>query len=232
MCAAVKQAAVANPDVGALRDRALESITLAIELFNRPSGCARSHTVVILLHHSFELILKSIIVNKMGSVFDEERGYSYGFDKCLMIAQEEGLITPDHRRFLSILDNTRDGAIHYYQIISEPILYVFAQASVSLFNELINASTGKGLLEYLPHRAVALSAIPAQKLGRVLDEELEALRELLHRPDINKQYAIAMLRPLMAFKIGGEEQPRRMKNDELEQAVKNLAGADVEAVRR
>jgi hypothetical protein len=171
-------------------------------------------------------MLKSFIVAKRGSAFDEERGYSYGFDKCLTIAQEENLITVDHRQFLSILDNTRDGAIHYYQTISEPILYIFSQASVSLFNDLIKASTGKGLLDYLPQRAVALSAMPPQNLGQVLDDEFEKLRELLHRPDMNKQQALAMLRPLMAFKVGGEERHRRMTNEELEVAAENLAAAD------
>lgn len=226
MTATTEQTAVPNPDIAALRDRSIQSITLATELFNRPTDCARPHTVVILLHHSFELILKSLIVARRGTAFDEARGYSYGFDKCLVIAQEENLITADHRKFLSILDNARDGAIHYYQTISEPILYIFAQASVSLFNELIKASTGKGLLEFLPHRVVPLSAISPQQLGRVLDEEFEALRKLLHSPDTNKQHALAMLRPLMAFKIGGEEQHRRMTNEELEVAAENLAAAD------
>ena len=225
MTNAIEQTVGPNPDIDALRERSLQSITLAIELFNRPNECARSHTVVILLHHSFELILKSLIVTRRGSVFDEERGYSYGFDKCLTIAQEESLITIDHRKFLSILDNARDSAIHYYQTISEPILYIFSQASVSLFNELIRTATGKGLLQFLPQRVLTLSAISPQKLGQVLDEEFETLRTLLHRPDMDKRQALAMLRPLMAFQVGGEEQHRRMTNGELEVAAENLATA-------
>lgn len=214
-------------DIEQLRHRALESIQLAIELFNRPHECARQEAVLILLHHSFEMMLKSLIVDRTGRVFDEERGYSYAFDTCLRIAGENlELINSDHRKFLSILDNLRDSAIHYYQEVSEPVLYVFAQASVSLFNELIRAATGKGLLEFLPSRVLPICAIPPQQLGRVIDDEFNRLRELLRQPDLSKQRALAILRPLMAFKIGGEEQHRRMTPAELEVALENLSAAE------
>lgn len=223
---AVLPAEPAHPDIAALRDVAIQSMTLAIELFNRPNECGRPHTVVILLHHCFEMMLKSLILEARGCVFDEERGFSYGFDKCLVIAEEEGMITGDQRKFLSILDNARDTSTHYYQTIPEPILYIFSQASVSLFNQLIKAATGKGLLEILPQRVVMLSAISPQKLGQVLEEEFEKLRELLNRPDMSKAQGLAMLRPLMAFMVGGEDRHRRMTNDELKVAAENLAAAE------
>ena len=217
----------AHPDIEQLRQRALESIQLGIELFNRPHECARPETVLILLHHGFEMILKSLIVERTGSAFDEERGYSYAFDTCLRMAEEKlDLITKDHRRFLSMLDNLRDSAIHYYQEVSEQILYIFAQASVSLFNELIRKSTGKSLLEFLPSRVLPISAIPPQQLACTLDDEFDRLRELLREPGLPKQRAMAMLRPLMAFKVGGEEQHRRMTTAELEVAIENLSAAD------
>jgi hypothetical protein len=42
-------------------DSAVDSLTLAIELFNRPSPTARDHAVPMLLGHTFEMLLKSII---------------------------------------------------------------------------------------------------------------------------------------------------------------------------
>jgi hypothetical protein len=216
-----------NPDVLALRARAIQSLTLAIELFNRPHDCARSEAVLMMFHHSFEMLLKSLIVEHTGTAIDEERGYSYGFDMCLRLAEEElAILQKDHRRFLSMLDNLRDCATHYYQEISESILYIFAQGSVSLFNELIRTATGKGLLDFLPGRVLPVSAIPPQQIGRVLDDEFKKLHELLRQPDTNKQHAMAMLRPLMAFKIGGEDQHRRMTTAELEVAIENLNAAD------
>ena len=45
-----------HPDVHALRSAALQSLTLSIELFNRPHNCARREAVLILLHHNFDLL--------------------------------------------------------------------------------------------------------------------------------------------------------------------------------
>lgn len=217
----------ASADIQQLRQKAIESLTLAIELFNRPHDCARAEAVVILLHHSFELLLKSLIVERTGTAYDESRGFSYTFDTCLRKAVEDlKVLSDDHRKFLSILDNIRDSTVHYYQQISETILYILAQASVSLFSRLIQESTGKQLLDLLPNRVLPISAIPPQQLGRVLDEELQKLSELLHTPGTDKRQAMALLRPLMAFKIGGEEQHRRMTNEDLEVAVENLSSAE------
>jgi hypothetical protein len=55
-------------NVGPLLDRSIESLTLVIEIFNRPSEIARTHAVLILLQHSFELLLKALILEKTGCV--------------------------------------------------------------------------------------------------------------------------------------------------------------------
>jgi hypothetical protein len=117
-----------RPDVRELLQRSLGSLKLAIEVFNRPNDEGRPEAVLILLHHGFELILKTLILARTGSVFDEERGYSYSFGTCLRFAEDDlKAISKDQRRFLSMLDNLRDCAIHYYQVLSEDILYIFAQ---------------------------------------------------------------------------------------------------------
>ncbi|MCB9852590.1 MAG: hypothetical protein H6819_05805 [Phycisphaerales bacterium] len=172
-------------------------------------------------------MLKSLILEKTGEVFDNERGYSFGFDKCIAIASQDlRFLSPDHCKFLSMLDNLRDSAVHYYHEASEHVLYIFAQASASLFNELLRNATGKGLLQYLPSRVLPISTLPPTQLASVLDSEFEQLRLLLRDPKLSKARAIAMLRPLMAFKIAGEESPRRMTNAELEVAVENLRAAE------
>src|ERR1700730_9575290 len=108
-----------HPDVEPLSQRSFDSIRLAIEMFNRPYDGGRPEAVLMLLHHGFELLLKSVIVAKTGTAHDAERGFSYGFDCCLRIAAGDfTLINKDERRFLSMLDNLRDCAVHYYQLIS------------------------------------------------------------------------------------------------------------------
>ena len=97
-----------------------QSLTLAIEIFNRPSEIARTHAVLILLQHSFELLLKALILEKTGRVHEADGRFSYSFARCLTVATEElKALTPDERSTLAILDAQRDQAAHYYAEVSE-----------------------------------------------------------------------------------------------------------------
>jgi hypothetical protein len=215
-----------HADIAPLRDRALESLQLAIELFNRPTNTARASTVLMLSHHAFELLLKSIITARTGTAIDDERGYSYGFDKCLQIAEQQLKVTSkDQRKFLSMLDNLRDSAVHYYQLITEDMLYTFAQGAVSLFDELIRTSTGKSLIEYLPERVLPISGHPPKDVCLLVDSEFQTIKRLVEAGTVPVQEAIAAMRPLMAFAVGGEDQHRRMTTRELEVAIENLKSA-------
>ena len=96
-------------DVKELKQRAIHSLVLAIELFNRPHEDGRPEGTLILLHHAFEMLLKAIIKDKSGTVHAKGEKYSYGFDKCLEIAQVElKVLSKDERSALSILDAHRD----------------------------------------------------------------------------------------------------------------------------
>lgn len=53
-------------DVKELKQRAIHSLVLAIELFNRPHENGRPEGTLILLHHAFEMLLKAIIKDKKG----------------------------------------------------------------------------------------------------------------------------------------------------------------------
>jgi hypothetical protein len=227
----VTQAAtLSNPDlhhdVGALRSKAIESLILAIEVFNRPTEVARTDSTLILLHHSFEMLLKSLIAERTGTVIDEDRRYSYAFDTCLRIAEQDlKIITKDERRFLSTLDNLRDSAMHYYQAVSEQILYIHAQGSVSLFGRLLRVEAGQSLAEMLPARVLPICTQPPREIHLLVDQEFSNLKSLLDDPRTTKSQAIAALRPLMAFSLSTEDEPRRMNTAELEVAIENLRAA-------
>ena len=126
--------------VAELKERAINSLVLGIELFNRPSDKGRAEAVLIFLHHAFEMFLKAAIRDRTGTVHAKKEKYSYGFDKCLQVARNEiMLISSDESNTLSILDALRDTAMHYYQDISEDLLYIQAQAAVTLFDDLLGS---------------------------------------------------------------------------------------------
>jgi hypothetical protein len=53
-----------------LRDKALNSLVLSIEHFNRPWDNGRSDAVLILLDHSFEMLLKAALIHRGGKIRD------------------------------------------------------------------------------------------------------------------------------------------------------------------
>ena len=192
-----------HPDFEPLIDRSFASVRLAIELFNKPDDQGRCEGVLIFLHHAFELLLKAVIVRQQGTAYDEERGYSFGFDKCLSAAtQELGILSRDDRRFLSMLDNLRDSAVHYYQVVSEDMLYVFAQGSVGLYDRLLYESTSRSLKQRMPARVLPVSSRPPKDIELLIDADFQELRQAIRDGGRTRAEAIAALRPLMAFSMG------------------------------
>ena len=56
-----------------LLDKSIDSLILAVEHFNRPWDCGRKESVLILMDHSFELLLKSSILNKNHKIREPRR---------------------------------------------------------------------------------------------------------------------------------------------------------------
>ena len=57
-------------EVKILRQKAINSLVLSIELFNRPSEMGRAHGVLIFLDHAFEMLFKAIILHRGGRIRD------------------------------------------------------------------------------------------------------------------------------------------------------------------
>jgi hypothetical protein len=206
-------------DVAPLLERAIDSLTLAIELFNRPSELARDHAVLILLHHSFESLLKAAILEKTGSVHDPGAKYSYSFDKCLQVAQEILGMTTDERATLSILDAQRDQAQHFYVEVSEDLLYVHAQSAATLFDRILKAQFQLALADRIPTRVLPISTHPPRDITLLLDRELAEVDKLLAHGTRKSARAEARLRAVLAFVTGSRETPERPSGDEVRRAV-------------
>lgn len=207
-------------NVAPLFDRAVQSITLATELFNRPTETARAHSVLILLQHAFEMLLKAAILQRTGNIHDREKRYTYGFDKCLTLASELSLLTPDEKSTLSILDAQRDQAAHYYVEMSEDVLYVHAQSAVTLFDALLQRSFGRRFADTLPNRVLPISTRPPRDLTLLLSSELAEVDKLLSSGSRQGARAAAKLRTILAFAIGSrEDKPDRVPEADIEAAI-------------
>lgn len=193
-------------NVAPLLDRAIDSLTLSIELFNRPAEIGRHHSVLILMQHAFEMLLKATILQHTGSIHAKGEKYTYGFDKCLsVISQELKILKEDERATLSILDAQRDQAAHYYIEISEDVLYVHAQSGVTLFDELLKRTFSKSLSDHLPSRVLPVSTRPPRDLALLLNSELAEVDRLLAAGKRQGAHAAAKLRTILAFTSGARQ---------------------------
>lgn len=146
--------------------------------------------------------------------------YSYSFDKCLEVAQNEiKIISSDERRTLSILDAQRDIAMHYYQEFSENFLYMQAQATVTLFDDLLKKTFNERIGDILPERVLPVSTRPPKDLQILIDSELGQIDELLKPGSRKTSQATARLRPIMALATASRDKAERITEIELQKAV-------------
>jgi len=70
-------------EVKHLYNKAIDSLTLSVELFNRPNNCCRTHRDLIFLDHSFEMLLKAAIFHKGVKIKEKRAKETIGFSTCV-----------------------------------------------------------------------------------------------------------------------------------------------------
>jgi len=209
------------------RDRAINSLILGIEAFNRPYERGRVEAVLIWLNHAFEMLLKAAIVDRRGSVEDRATGESYTFQKCLNIAQSDlQLLRQDAAMSLSTMNDLRDCAMHNILQLSEQLLYTHAQSAVSRFDELLRAAFAEPLAGYLPDRVLPVSVNPPRDLELLMDSELDQIKQLLAPGRRRKASARARLRPIAIMERNTVRNPGQPGPRELSRLMKRLAEGD------
>ena len=207
-------------DVLALRKRATNSLILGIELFNRPRERGRAEAVIMLIHHSFEMLLKAAIKKKTGVVHSKDTNHAYGFRKCLGVAQSKlQLIDEPQRTFLITLNMHRDIAVHYHQAMSESMLYIQAQGGTSLFDSILYKAFGERLADELPGRILPVSTKPPADLQLLLDSELSQVDQFLTKGSRKGASAAARLRPIMAVGAAVVEDGNPPSEQDVQRAV-------------
>src|SRR3972149_3238784 len=127
-------------EVRNLLAKSTDSVLLAIEHFNRPWDRGRHEAVLVLLDRSFELLLKSVIVNQGGRIREARANETIGFDscvrKCVSDAQTKCL-TQEEALTIQIINSLRDAAQHYVVDVSEQQLYLYTQSGLTLFDKIL-----------------------------------------------------------------------------------------------
>lgn len=186
-------------EVKLLLERSINSLILSIEHFNRPWDRGRIETVLILLDHSFEILLKASILHDGGKIREKGHSETFGFDKCVRTAISRKIITKEQALTLQTINSLRDAAQHYILELSENQLYLHSQAGLTLFKDILNKSFGKDLVEELPKRVLPISTTPPVDIDTLFENEIDEIKKLLKPKSRKKTEAVSKLRGLAIF---------------------------------
>jgi len=206
------------------RDTAVESLTLAIELFNRPSDVARDHAIVMMLAHSFEMILKAAIFETRGKVRDTNEELSHSLSRCIAIAVDDlQIVTHDEQTLLGAIKQDRDAATHDLISMSEQMLWIHMRGGITIFRRILQDSFGQSLSDLLPQRTIPVSASPPTDLQAVIESEMVAVTKLLAPGTRRVAEAHSRLRPLLSLDgspTGRLDQPTELEVGRAERALR------------
>jgi hypothetical protein len=207
--------------------KAVNSLVLAIEHYNRPWDRGRVDAVLILLDHSFEMLLKAAILHRGGAIRKPREKQTIGFDEGLRKALSDGAVqflTQEQVLQLQALNTLRDAGQHHLVDLSEQHLYIHAQAGLTLLRDIVRDVFGQDLKMHLPSRVLPLSTTPPTDLATLFDQEAKEVRRLLTPGKRRRVEAAAKLRALAivdAAMRGNRLQPTDEELRELGEAISN-----------
>lgn len=213
-------------EVRQLREKALNALVLSIDHFNRPWDRGRVEAVLILLDHSFEMLLKAAIRHRGGQIRNAREKQTIGFNACVRRGLTDAslsFLTDEHALTLQTINGQRDAAQHYLVDMSEHQLYFYAQAGVTLFRDIHDDIFDEKLLIELPERVLPISTTAPRDLTALFDKEVDEIKGLLIPGTRRKMDAVAKARSLAVLESavnGDYEQP---SDHELEKICKRIA---------
>lgn len=179
--------------------KACDSLVLSIESFNRPYDRGRVSSTLILLDHSFEMLLKAAILHKGGSIREKRAKETIGFDACVRRGLSDGRIKfldEEQALLLQAINGLRDAAQHHLLDVSEAQLYLHAQAGLTLFRDLMRSVFAQDVRDYLPRRVLPVATSAPTDLATMFDSEVDEIVRLLSPGRRRHLEAEARLRPL------------------------------------
>ena len=220
-----------------LHAKAVDSLVLAVDHFNRAWDRGRTEAVLILLDRSFELLLKAIIVHRAGGSAIREpgkEGMTLGFDPCLRKCLSDAklkCLNEDDAVALQALNTLRDAAQHYMVELADDHLYVHAQSAVTLFGRLTDEVFGRALVDEIPRRILPVCAKVPSGIESMFDIEFADIKRVVTPGSRRRLDAKARLRSMAILQASLDGKKSQPSDGELDRIVKRInKGEDWRAI--
>jgi hypothetical protein len=124
---------------------------------------------------------------------------------------------------LRAIDAMRDDEQHWFNEVSEQILYLHVRTGVTLFDDILQRVFGERLNMLFPERVLLVSADPPHDLALLLDDEYTQIKELLRPGRRARHEARARIRTLLAMEAHVEPETRVSSKDvdRVEEGIRN-----------
>lgn len=177
----------------------MESLTLAVEVFNRPSATARTQGVLLNLRASFEMLLKAVVWEDRGRIEPKGGGESYSLRYCLRIVRGMGKLSEDEEIVAATIAGHRDAVQHQGAAVTDERLYLDAASGLRLFDDLLHRYFAERLADHpeFANRMLPVSANPPREMHLLTSSDVQHVRELLKPPRRRHAEALALLRTLV-----------------------------------
>jgi hypothetical protein len=198
-----------------LHGKALSSMRTAMTAFNSPHDDGRPTVVLLHLQHAFEMLLKAALFQGRAKVFDKKSGRSIGFEAAInQSCQLAGFkLTQDEAGTLRAIDALRDDEQHWFNDVSEGLLYLHARAAVTLLDELLFRAFKQRLADHLPNRVLPVSTEAPQDILALVDSEYANIAKLLKPGRRARGDARAKIRTLLALEAHVAEDTKVSDSD-------------------
>jgi hypothetical protein len=205
-------------------DRAINSVRLAIEHFNRPYEEGRQEAVLHFALHAHEMLMKAVLLQRGKQIQKrrESKNITFGTATQLLGREGEKVLSDSEVLSLTALSNIRDAAQHSVVTLSEQALYLHTQTAVTVFDGVLKDEFGSRLADYLPTRVLPVSTEPPASLELLVDSEVSQIKELLEPHRRRTADAHARLRPLLAVDLAAAGEERTATPLEVDRAASRL----------
>jgi hypothetical protein len=205
----------------ALLGRAVDSLLLAIDHFNRPFDQGRHEASLVLIDRAIELLLKAALIHRGHKIREAPSENTFGFERCVNKCVSEAhpaILSADEATTARVLNGLRDAAQHYLVHVSEQELYLYLQAGVTLFSDILQSVFCQKLEDRMPERVLPVSTAPPADLEAVVRTGFDEVRRLVKPGTRKKLDAACRLRSLAVLEnslAGKSAQPTQRDMDRL-----------------
>jgi hypothetical protein len=210
-----------------LLSKGLASLILSVESFNKADDLGRTSTVLILLDHAFEMLLKAAILHRGGRIREKRARETIGFDACVRRALSDGdikFLSDEQVLTLQTINGLRDAAQHHLIDVAEEQLYLHAQSGVTLFGDILKKVFEETLAERLPARVLPISTMAPVDLQTLFAKETSEVQKLLRPGTRRTTEGYARLRPLAILDATIRGEKLQPSTGELRSKAKELTG--------